>query len=202
MKFCARILLLSVLAVSVSTSAQAQSEGEQYGQLGAPEPELGPGPAPARLLLDKGSMDNAISAMAIFSYFYSGGGFGFGARYQKTIMRDGFLPATSRIQDDFGIEGNFELRLYPDLIGPSDYTQFEILVGAVWNLWFSPTFAVYPKLGFGATFGSFSDFDYSGYGGFTFFGAAGVLWQFDPRFTLRGEIGSDSIQAGMAFTFF
>jgi hypothetical protein len=146
-------------------------------------------------------MDNSLSLMLLLGFGYDSVGLGVGARYQKTIVPQGFIR-DSEITDDLGIEGSFEFR-HHSVDDDWSYNEIDLAAGVVWNVWFTERFAVYPKLGLGYGFGWFSDDfgqDESDYGGFFLLGAAGVLYRLDAV-TLRAEIGSQSLQLGVAFTF-
>jgi hypothetical protein len=190
-----RSLALSLVTVALYSSLALA----QDGQLGTAEPEIEP--ARPSVHADLGRMDNSLSLMLLLGFGYDSVGFGVGARYQKTLVPEGFIRNSS-VTDDLGIEGSFEFR-HHSWDDDWSYNEIDIAAGVVWNLWFTERFAAYPKLGLGYGFGWFSD-DYgqdeSDYGGFFLLGAVGVLYKLDAV-TLRAEIGSQSLQLGVAFTF-
>jgi hypothetical protein len=158
-----------------------------------------------------GGMDNQISIWGIYSYHYSFGGYGLGARYQKTVLPEGVLK-NAGIRDDIGIEGGIDYVHYSwDYSFGSNYTwtynEFSVVVGAVWNFWLTPQLAVYPKLDLGVGFGSWStpsgfggSVSHPTSGGLLFQGAVGAVYKLD-RLALRAEAGTGYLRAGVAFNF-
>jgi hypothetical protein len=192
-----RSFALSIIALALCSSLALAEDG----RLGTEEPVIEARSGdPVFHRAELGRMDNNLSIWGIFSFNYSAGsGLGIGARYQKTIVPEGFIRH-SRITDDLGIEGSLEYRHYSWDFG--SYNEFDIAAGVVWNVWFTDQFAVYPKLGLGVGFGSWSDDvgdEPDGYGGVYLFGAAGVIYKIDAL-TLRAELGSNSLQLGVGFT--
>jgi len=158
-----------------------------------------------------GGMDNQVSAWGIYSYRYSWGGYGLGARYQKTVLPQGLLNNPA-IREDIGIEGGIDFVHYSWDHGyfasnyNFSYNEFSFVVAPVWNFWLTPQIAVYPKLDIGIGFGSVST--PSGYGGpdawdtggLIFQGAVGAVYKLD-KLALRLELGSAYIRAGVAMNF-
>jgi hypothetical protein len=156
-----------------------------------------------------GGMDGQISAWGIYSYRYSFGGYGLGARYQKTVLPQGVLNNPS-IREDIGIEGGIDFAHYSWDYGFGSsawtYNEFSIVAGPVWNFWLSPQIAVYPKLDIGFAFGSWtvpsglSSNLHPTSGGVLFQGAVGGVYKLD-KFALRLELGSAYIRGGVAMNF-
>jgi hypothetical protein len=168
----------------------------------APAP-VNPPPSPARTL------DNTLSAFAVFDYGYSGLGAapGVGLRFQKRIVRDLGLKGP-KVHDELAIEAGLDyvhyswsLAAYPEYNW--SYNEFSILAGVVYNFWLSDSFTLYPKVELAYAFGHTSS--YSGvvspsYGGLWFQGAAGAAYKFGPV-SLRGELGWRAVRLGAGFTF-
>ena len=157
-----------------------------------------------RAQVPAGGMDNQVSAWGIYSYRYSWGGYGLGARYQKTILPQGLLNNPA-IREDIGIEGGLDFVHYSwDGFGYSwTYNEFSLVAGPVWNFWLTPQIAVYPKLDLGVGFGSWSDnvgYAHPSSGGLFLQGAVGGVYKLD-KLALRLELGSAYIRAGAAFNF-
>jgi len=196
-------LLASLLAVCVAVPAQAQTTKKP-----ASTTSTAPAATPAASTkAESSTMDNNISVWGILGYRYSAGtGWGLGARYQKVVVPEGFLHLTNGIKDELGVEGGIDYTSYSwDFYGYGwTYNEFDILVGVTWNFWLNPKLCVYPKLDLGFGFGSWSsDFtgsNPSGYGGVYFQGAAGIVYKLS-RVSLRAEVGSGSLRAGVSFAF-
>jgi len=195
-------LLVSLLVVCVAVPAQAQSTTKKTTT------SASPAAAPAAASATAGStMDNNISIWGIVGYRYSAGtGWGLGARYQKVVVPEGFLHLTNGVKDELGVEGGIDYTSYSwDFYGYGwTYNEFDILVGVTWNFWINPKLCLYPKLdlgfGFGSWSSSFTGENPSGYGGVFFQGAAGVVYKLN-RVSLRAEVGSSSLRAGVSFAF-
>lgn len=150
-------------------------------------------------------MNDSISLLGNLGYAYSAGtGFGVSGRYQHTVAETGILTS-GKLHDDIGIEGSLDFNHYSwDFYGYDwSYNEFRVAASAVWNLWFSPQFALYPRLGVGYAFGSWSDNvglgDPDGYGGLYFVGGAGLLYELEAV-TLRAEVSNASLNLGVAFS--
>ena len=155
------------------------------------------------------SLDNTLSAFAIFDYGYAGLGAapGVGIRYQKRIVHDLALKGP-KVHDDLGIEAGLDyvhyswsIPAYPQYNW--SYNEFSIVVGVVYNFWLTDSLTVYPKMeiayGFGHT-SSYSGIESPTYGGVWFQGAAGAAYKFGPV-SLRGEFGWRAVRLGAGFTF-
>jgi hypothetical protein len=156
-----------------------------------------------------GGMDGQVSVWGIYSYRYSFGGYGLGARYQKTVLPQGVLNNPS-IREDIGIEGGIDFAHYSWDFGSNytwSYNEFSIVAGPVWNFWLTPQIAVYPKLDIGFAFGSWTEpsgwnsaYGHPTSGGVVFQGAVGGVYKLD-KFALRLELGSSYVRAGAAMNF-
>lgn len=198
-------LLASLVAVCVAVPVQAQTTT----MIPASAFDAAAAPAAAPAASTAGStMDNNISVWGIVGYRYSAGsGWGLGARYQKVVVPEGFLHLTNGVKDELGVEGGIDYTSYSwDFYGYGwTYNEFDILVGVTWNFWLNPKLCLYPKLDLGFGFGSWSSSapgigNPSGYGGIFFQGAAGVVYKLN-RISLRAEVGSSSLRAGVSFAF-
>jgi hypothetical protein len=138
-------------------------------------------------------------------------GVGFGARFTLPIEPNGVL-AHPRVKDEFTLELGMDFVHYEDRVGVPgffevDYTWngFLLVAGGTWNFWFTPRFAVYPKLDVGYLFGWYSDEDFGPVGrrdfdGVFLQGAAGLIYRFDTL-SLRLELGSELVRLGVGFRF-
>jgi len=150
-------------------------------------------------------MHNAVSILGNVGFGYSGGtGIGISGRYQYVVVPNGFLTRTS-IFDEFGIEAAVDYNHYSfGLYGFDDisYNELGVSASAVWNVWFSDQFAVYPRVGLGYAFGSWEDDiydDYSDYGGFFLVGGDGILYELGVV-KLRAELNNTTLSGGIAIT--
>lgn len=138
-------------------------------------------------------------------------GVGVGMRYMLPIVPEGIL-GHSRIRDEFTLEFGADFLHYNDRVGPYgayvdyDWNGFLPVVGATWNLWFTPRFALYPKLDLGFWVGSYSGWD-DRYGyarhdfdGFFIQGALGIMYRLQSV-ALRVEAGSGLLRIGAGFAF-
>lgn len=196
----------SILALFLFSSAPALAETPTSSSTETPVPAPAPAPAvdeaPVAAPPGKAGMDDTLSAFGLLSYWYTESGVGVGARYQKTIAREGVLRLPT-IHDDIGLEGGVDYVHYSFGAGPFNYSYNEIavLVGAVWNFWFlDDRLALYPKIDLGYRFGSWSGTSIGGYGGLIFQGSAGVAYRLS-RLALRAEAGSGSLRLGAGFSF-
>jgi hypothetical protein len=181
------------------------------GALGYAAPaHAAPHMAPASNVTSPGSMNNEISIFGLTApydtYASAGAGFGVGARYQITLVPEGVIGA-SRVRDDIGIEFGLDWFHYswndPFFAVSWTYNEVAPVVGGVWNFWFTPRFAIYPKIDLLYRIGWWSSnvpgaASPGGFGGFDVQGAAGIIYKFD-KVALRAEIGSYSIRLGIGF---
>jgi hypothetical protein len=134
-------------------------------------------------------------------------GLGIGARYMIPLPIPPLLVNTN-LRDNFDLEfGADYLHWSYDYVGGYNYSWSEIVpvVGMMWNIWFTPQFALYPKIELGYAFGWFSGWDFTGpqptYGGFFYDGDAGALYKLNNGLTLRAEVGVDGLKLGAGFLF-
>ena len=137
-------------------------------------------------------------------------GIGAGARFMLPLVPEGFLHA--RIKDELTLEFGADFVHYEDKVGWApyylDYSWNGILpvVGAAWNFWFTPRFALYPKLDVGYWFGWYSGwrdeygYGHPGWGGAFVQGAVGLIYQLQSV-ALRVELGSGLMRIGVGFPF-
>jgi hypothetical protein len=138
------------------------------------------------------------------------GGLGFGGRMMFPLGIQGVVHAPN-IHDTFAIEAGADLLHWSydyGVPGPGGgtYSWTEILAvgGIMWNFWFNDRFALYPKVELGYAFGWFSGFEYAGrpsYGGFFISGDAGGIYKLNNGLSLRAEVGSDGLKAGVGWLF-
>jgi hypothetical protein len=137
-------------------------------------------------------------------------GVGFGGRFTLPIEPNGVLNHP-RVKDEFTLELGMDFVHYEDRVGVPgffvDYTWngFLLVAGGTWNFWFTPRFAVYPKLDVGYFFGWYSDEDFGPVGrhdfdGIFLQGAAGLIYRFQTM-SLRVELGSGLLRVGVGFPF-
>ena len=154
-----------------------------------------------------GGMDGQLSVWGIYSYHYSFGGHGLGARYQKTVLPQGLLNNPS-IREDIGIEGGIDFVHYSWDYGLRAAPPGPTMSSPSWparsgTSGSTPQLAVYPKLDIGLAFGSWSDnvgYGHPSSGGVLFQGAVGGVYKLD-RLALRLELGSAYVRGGVAFNF-
>jgi hypothetical protein len=182
---------ISAVILGSSVARAADGEGETPGESESQSP--------------RGQMNRTVSVLGNLGYAYSAGtGFGLSGRYQHTVSGEKGLLKSRRVKDDIGIEGALDYYHYSfDLVGV-DWAYNEVVLSAsvVWNLWVSNELAVYPRLGVGYGYGSFSSDldglgDPDGYGGVGLFAAAGVVYNLDA-ILLRAELGSGALNVGVA----
>jgi hypothetical protein len=138
-------------------------------------------------------------------------GIGVGGRFTLPLEPNGVLRHP-RVKDEFTLELGADFVHYEDRVGVPgffvDYSWNGVLLvgGAAWNFWFTPRFALYPKLDVGYFFGWYGgDDDFGPYGRYDFDGifiqgAAGVIYRFQTM-ALRAEAGSGLLRVGLSFPF-
>ena len=132
-------------------------------------------------------------------------GIGIGARYMIPLPIPPLLVNTN-LRDNFNLEfGADYLHWSYDAFGGYSWSELVPVVGMMWNIWFTPQFALYPKIELGYAFGWFSGVDssyaYPSYGGFFYDGDAGALYKLNSGLTLRAEVGVDGLKLGAGFLF-
>jgi len=132
--------------------------------------------------------DNMVSSFGLLAWDNSG--FGLGVRYQRVIFQ-GFLNQLvnrtvgifdSPVHDYFALEGGVDYT--------SNSLYFRPVVGAMWNIFLTRNFALYPKL----------DFSYDSKR-FIMEGAVGIMYTVTPQVPFRVEFGSDFLKLGAGFLF-
>jgi hypothetical protein len=161
-------------------------------------------PTPAVSTSGSSSLGGAASGPTVWGIL-PWGGFGIGGRFMIPLGIPGVVRSSS-VHDTFAVEvGADYLRWNHDYVA-GDYSWSEILAvgGFMWNFWLTDTFALYPKADLGYALGWFSGSDYPGrpsYGGFFISGDAGAIYKLNSGLSLRGELGTDGLKAGVAWLF-
>lgn len=139
-------------------------------------------------------------------------GWGFGIRYKMPLAPKGVIgPNASNIRDEVDLEFGGDLVRYqygynvpPDQFHYS-WTSIRPRVGVMWEFWFTPEIALYPKLDLGYEFGWFDGWDAPGdppgWNGLFLEPSIGFIWQFKPTTSLRVEAGSEGLKLGVGFAF-
>jgi hypothetical protein len=151
-----------------------------------------------------GSSDGLLSVWGLVGY---GSMFGAGVRYQKVIVPDGFLK-NPNFRDQLAVEGGIDYAHesvgFGFGFGDVSINYFRPAVGVMWNFWLNPQLALYPKLDLAYEFASWSApngfVGSASYGGFGVEGAGGVMYKLSSM-TLRAEVGSSFLKAGLGFQF-
>ena len=134
--------------------------------------------------------------------YWSGWGFGLGARYQIPLAHDGFLP---RVND------SFELEFGADLYYAGAYCYYDgcgfgaagltIPVEAMWTFHITPKFDAYGKLGLGVNFYFGRGFYVSGpFGPIWFSSGAGIMYHINESIYFRAELGWPTTRVGIGIT--
>lgn len=146
-------------------------------------------------------------------------GVGAGLRVGIPLAPQGVLH-NPRVRDDFTLElgADFvhyavDFRYYDPYYGyyyGDSYSWNGALAvgGVAWNFWFTPNFALYPKVDLGYFFGWYSGWNDSwgpyygreSFGGLFLQGAAGLIYRFQTM-SLRVELGSGLLRAGVGMSF-
>lgn len=175
------------------------------------------GPARAAGAAPHSSSAGTITSLSFWGVADSGpwNGHGYGAGFRLTapIVPQGVLHA--RVRDEFVLEFGADFLHYEERFwyGPGGYyygySWNGVLAeaGLAWNFWFTPQFALYPKIDLGWRFGSYSRWD-GRYGGYydDFDGvflqlAGGLIYRFPSRFDLRVELGTGLARIGIGIPF-
>jgi hypothetical protein len=138
-------------------------------------------------------------------------GTGLGFRVMLPLAPRGVLHHP-RVRDEFTLELGADFVHFDDRVGLNpyylDYAWNGVLgvAGVTWNFWFTPRFALYPKLDLGYWVGWYDDWDPDyGYrrpshGGLFLQGAAGLMYRLGSV-ALRAELGSGLLRLGVGFTY-
>lgn len=188
MKTTLCLLIVSLLAAT-SVSAQEAS---------APESSTG-APADAPTFADDAPpITGGVFGLGMVSFRFADVGFGIGGRYQHAIVPGGFLKSVDAIRDELMLEGGIEFHTATRSYSTYDVTwsDLEFTVTALWELWFTDSFAAYPRVGFG--FGVGTSDAAGNY--FLGVGGAGVIYKLGS-FALRAEVSTLSLAGGAGFVF-
>ena len=123
-----------------------------------------------------------------------------GGRYYFPIVPNGFIP---KLNDEFGIEGGFDLLFLFDDYDDHTHFGFGVPVDALWDFHFSRIFDAYVKLGF--IFGNVfhagnGNRSYDGFW-FDFRPAVGMRLKINDVLYFRAEAGYPFVMAGLGFGF-
>jgi hypothetical protein len=191
------VTLRSLLALSATIAALHAAPAEAQPRGGSGAPGRGSNILSFWGVLDPGPVD----------------GFGVGVRYMLPIVPEGIL-GHARVRDELTLEFGADFLHYNESFGYYGYNAdynwngFLPVLGATWNLWFTPRLALYPKLDLGYWVGSYSGWDdrYNGYytrhdfDGFFIQGALGLMYRLQSV-ALRVEAGSGLLRIGAGFAF-
>lgn len=207
-------ITISALAPQVF-AAKAGGDGSAAGQISnAPPvaaPNSRPGAPPAAEVGTPFSSAGAPSMKGVSAWgILPWGGIGVGARFMMPLAI-GPLLTNTKLRDNFSLElgGDF-LHFSTDVGVPGfsfNYSWNEVLpvVGMMWNIWFNPKLALYPKVELGYVFAWVSGWrgfgGQPGYGGVFADGAGGVLYKLDSGLTLRAEVGIAGLKLGAGWLF-
>lgn len=183
--------LLSYLLVAGAASAQTPPPG-----------------APPSIVESVGSSpgigDSAISAWLILPW-YSGFGYGIGARYMLPLPITPLLSHT-RLRDSWALEFGADILHWSCGVPGYDCGWTEVLpvVGMMWNVGINSNFTVYPKIEAGYPFGWYSGGTFAGrstYSTVFVSGGAGLMYRLNNGITLRAELGYAGLKGGIAWLF-
>jgi hypothetical protein len=173
---------------------------------------LSASPAEARPGAARSSSGGGVSSLSLWGVLDPGpiDGAGFGFRLGLPIAPQGILHA--RIRDELVLELGADFVHYSDRVGFApyyvDYTWNGLLAvgGVAWNFWFTPQFALYPKLDLGWWYGWYSGWDARygygrpGFSGLFLQGALGLIYRL-RSVDLRVELGSGLLRIGVGIPF-
>jgi hypothetical protein len=133
------------------------------------------------------------------------GGFGIGGRYMIPLGIPGVVRSSS-VRDAFAVEVGADYLSWDHGYVDGNYSWSEILLvgGFMWSFWLNDSFALYPKADLGYAAGWYSGYRYPGrpaYGGPFISGDAGVIYKLAGGLSVRGEVGTDGLKAGVAWLF-
>jgi hypothetical protein len=199
------VLATGVLVMVLATTARAQD-------MAAPAP-TSPPPTVASPGTTSAPAAPGMKGLSLWG-IVPWGGYGAGARFMLPLPIPSLLANSgTSLRDTWDLEFGADILHWSYDFGvPGEsfsYSWTEVLpvVGAMWNVWFTRNFALYPKLELGYAFGWFSDWNTGSgasqptYGGFFVAGDAGALYKLDNGLTLRAEVGSDGVKLGAGWLF-
>jgi hypothetical protein len=133
------------------------------------------------------------------------GGFGIGGRYMIPLGIPGVVHSSS-VHDAFAVEVGADYLTWNHDYVDGNYAWSEILAvgGFMWSFWLTDSFALYPKADLGYAMGWYSGYKYPGrpaYGGLFLSGDAGAIYRLGGGLSVRGELGTDGLKAGVAWLF-
>jgi hypothetical protein len=191
-----RIIAAVIFAFALALAAPA-------ARADVPAPPLAPAPTISTAF---GSTSlQGISVWGILPW----GGIGAGGRFLRPLPIRPLLVNT-QLRDSFALEGGVDLLHWSYNYAPvagANYSWTEIVpvIGAMWNVWFTDNFALYPKLEVGYAWGWFSDWNFGGprptYGGLFADATAGALYKLNNGVTLRAELGYAGLKLGAGWLF-
>jgi hypothetical protein len=154
-----------------------------------------------------GPAGSGVDVWAILGW---GDGAGLGADYHTPLVPEGFLRHGSGVRDSLDLELGLDwINYWGYRVNGFDYgwSQFDLHAGLRWDVWLTPRFALYPKVGLGFGAGSYTGSWNSAYGTRRDFGglypeiAVGVAWKLRRDLTLRAETGYLGLKIGLGFEF-
>jgi hypothetical protein len=153
----------------------------------------------------QGPSSNGNQGISVWGFIPWAHGFGAGVRYMMPLAIDPVLRNTT-VRDSWGLEFGADIMHWDCGYGTNDcgWTQLVPVVGMMWLLGITEQFIVYPKVELGWEFGWYSGPSFAArqsYGGLFAAGAAGVMFKLTNGLTLRGELGSYGLKAGVGWLF-
>jgi hypothetical protein len=204
-----RIAIAAVLLTSLVASKSFAQQPAPAPTAPPPAPTEPPPPvansAPTTVTAGPAPSYKGLSLWGILPW----NGIGVGGRFMIPLAIQPLLTNTS-IRDSFALEFGADMLHWSydyALVAGSRYSWTEVVpvIGVMWNLWFLPKLALYPKIELGYAFGWFSDWNYNSprptYGGFFWDGTVGALYKLDNGITLRAEAGYAGLKLGAGFLF-
>lgn len=135
---------------------------------------------------------------------------GVGAGFRLSFPLSRGIVQHPRIKDEFVLEPGIDFVHYHHRVGwyPNyvsyDWNGLLFAVGGAWQFWFTPSFALYPKLDLGWWYGWYRGWDNrynyarDDFDGIFIQGAVGLIYRVN-RAQLRLELGSGLLRLGVGF---